>query len=111
MPVKIQSIADPTSTDMKYMISVESTVSRFIAEEFVAIAARMIAEKYVEEHYQEIAALIDQNALATLSVAEAASAVKKSLEVGVKQIVSAIPQKHDKEVWQRGVFGGMRKIL
>lgn len=72
-------------------------------------AARLIAERYVAEHYQEIAALISQDALATLSVAEAAAKVRETLEKKIPDKIMEVTRTRT-EVYQRGILGGMTRI-
>lgn len=69
--------------------------------------ARLIAERYVEENYQKIVEKISQDAIATLSVAEAASKIREALE---KQIPGLVVHTKDTEVYQRGILGGLRRV-
>jgi hypothetical protein len=71
--------------------------------------AHAVAERFVADHYQEIVAAMDMNAIATLSVAEAAAKIRETLEKKIPDKILEV-QTTKKEVWQRGIFGGMSKI-
>jgi hypothetical protein len=66
---------------------------------------QQIATRYVEEHYAEIAARLDQNAIANLAIAEAAKKIAEEI-----QRQPNIIREKDTRVYQRGVFGGMTRI-
>jgi len=66
---------------------------------------RQIAARYVEEHYMEIAARLDQNSIANLAIAEAS----KKIAEEIQRRPNIIHEK-DTQIYQRGVFGGMRRI-
>lgn len=66
-----------------------------------------IAERYVQEHYIEIAAKLDQNAIANLAIAEASKKIAEEIE----RHPTVVHQKGDTKVYQRGILGGVRRIL
>lgn len=74
----------------------------------LANIADRIAEKWVEEHYQEVAAAINPQAVANLVTAEAAAEVAKEVRRTTPERVREVVKR---EVYQRGVFGGVKRIL
>lgn len=72
-------------------------------------AARLIAERFVAENYQTIAATLDPQAIANLSVAESAAAINKTLKEKIPDKIVEI-HKTTREVYQRGIFGGVKKL-
>jgi hypothetical protein len=66
-----------------------------------------VAKRYVEEHYAEIAAKLNQEAIANLAVAE--SGRKIAEELRAKPTIL-----HEKEtrteVYERGIFGSTRRV-
>jgi hypothetical protein len=62
------------------LIRVDDVIDRCAPDLFMRELAYQFAKQYLADHYQEIVALIDQKAIATLSVAEAAAAVRETLE-------------------------------
>jgi len=72
--------------------------------------ARLVAERFVADHYQEIIAEMDMKAIATLSVAEAAAKIRETLEKKLPDKILEVQTKKT-EVYQRGIFGGLRRVL
>lgn len=68
---------------------------------------RAIAQRFVEEHYAEIAAKLDQQAIANLAIAEAAKKIAEEIQ-RQPNIVHEV--EHHTAVYQRGIFGGMRRV-
>lgn len=67
------------------------------------LAAEKIADKLVEEHYQEISKNIDPQAIANLSIANAAAKTRELLD-------QKLPERVEKavEVYHTGLFGTRR---
>ena len=72
-------------------------------------AARLMAERIVAEKFQEVVAAIDVQAIANLSVAEAASEIHKTLKEKIPDKVVEI-HRTQREVYQRGVFGSLTRV-
>jgi hypothetical protein len=87
--------------------SVNSIVSEHTGALLVREIAKAIAERYVSEHYAEIAAKLDQNAIANLAIAEAS----KKIAEEIRQHPTVIREKGETQVYQRGILGGVRRIL
>lgn len=68
---------------------------------------RLTAKRYVEEHYTDLVAKLDQQAIANLAVADAGKKIAE--EIRVKPTVL-----HDKEtkveVYERRLLGGTRRV-
>jgi len=109
LDIKCSFIGNPTDTDVTMMIKVPASdvVTRQIEWELIHEIVRQVATKYVEENYQKLASLLDQQAIANLAIADAGKKIAE--EIRSKPTVL-----HDKEVrtevYQRGIFGGMRKL-
>lgn len=67
-----------------------------------------IAERYVAENYQDIVKLISPDAIATLTAAEAAAKIRETLE---KKIPDKVQEVVRTQVLQRGILGGLKRIL
>ena len=88
---------------------VEDVMTAALPELLFREVVSRIAERYVADNYQQIAALISQDAIATLSVAEAAAKVRASLENEIPDRVREV-ERVKREVYQRGIFGGLKRI-
>lgn len=53
---------------------------RGFVDGLVSLIAEKIAAKYVEEHYGEIAARLDQNAIANLAIADAGKKIAEEIK-------------------------------
>ncbi len=99
---------------MKYRVSVtadmQDLTSREMIHRIVHLIADRVAEQYVAEHYQEIVSKIDQQAIATLSVAESGAKIREALEKDIVGRTERIVETK-REVYQRGIFGGTKRIL
>ncbi len=93
---------------MAITLEPEELMERNLFEAVLRRVADKIADAYIAEHYQEIVAAIRPEAIATLAVAESGAKIRESLE---KNIPGQVREIVKKEVYQRGVFGGTRRIL
>lgn len=106
-----QNVAD-RGVHVGVKLNLDQMANSYFPEMFLREAAKAVADRYVAEHYQEIVALIDQKAIATLSVAEGAAAIRESLEKDIPHRVETIVRENTKrEVYQRGLLGGLKRIL
>lgn len=94
---------------VSYLVKMNQILDLHGPEYIFQKIAGLVAEKYVAEHYQDIAALISPEAIATLSAAEAAAKIRETLEKKIPDKILQIT-KTDREVWQRGLLGGLRRI-
>jgi hypothetical protein len=103
--VKMIPSATDDSTYLQAKIPSVTMLSENAAAAIYAQICREIAERYVHEHYAQIAAKLDQNAIANLAIAEASKKIAEEIQRRpniVKQI--------ETQVFQRGIFGGMRRM-
>ena len=70
-------------------------------------AAQSIADEFVKQNMPSILARIDQQAIANLAIADGANAIKDMLDKKLPDRVDTIVKK---EVYQRGIFGGVRRV-
>lgn len=65
----------------------EKMLTDYMPNQILLEVSRLVAERYVKENYQEIIKHIDQNAIATLSVAESAAKIRETLEKKIPLII------------------------
>lgn len=70
---------------------------------------RETAKRFVADHYQELAERMSQDTIANLAVAESAGELSKTIKQKLPDIILEVVRT-EKEVWQRGPLGGMRRI-
>ena len=79
MPLKsIQTMPNPNG-GFSVLATFEDSIARNCMDAIVGEIVQSIAAKYVEEHYAEIAAKLDQNAIANLAVAESGKKVAEEI--------------------------------
>jgi hypothetical protein len=66
----------------------------------------LVAEKYVQENYPQLVAKIDQQAIANLVIAESGKKIAEEIRLTPPP---PLVQK-ETQIYQRGVFGGMRRV-
>lgn len=76
-------------------------------ERAIDITAKLIAEEFIKKHGQEVLAKLDPQAIANLSVAQAGAAIRETLE---KKLPSSERIVEKAVVYQRGIFGGIRRV-
>lgn len=83
-----------------------ASINSHLAIQILEECAHLIAKRYVDEHYGEIVARLDQNAIARLAIADAG----KKIAEEIRSSPTIIREKADPEVYQRGFFGGTKRI-
>ena len=80
-----------------------------IVNKAMQLAATQLAEQFVAVHGIDVLAKMDATAVANLAVAQSGAAIRESLE---KQIPKEVQHHHhyDREVYQAGIFGGLRRV-
>ena len=78
--------------------------------------ADAIAAEYVKTHQQDILAAIDAQAVANLAVADAAASIRKTVDIGVRQLHRDMEDAVDemrrpREVLTPGWFGVKRSVI
>jgi hypothetical protein len=68
-----------------------------------------IAERFLADHLQDVLAMLNPEAVANLAVADAAGAIREALHEKLPDKIVEIV-KTEREVYQRGVFGGMKRL-
>lgn len=97
--------------DGAFLLRIEDILADHAPGIFLRELATQFAERYLAEHYQELAAKVNQDAIATMTVAEIAAALKDSIEktTAAQQPTRTIIEK-ETEIWQRGLLGGLKRI-
>lgn len=91
---------------MQIAATIQDSMANVMPEVIMDRVASLIAERYVAEHYAEIAARLDQNAIANLAIADAGKKIAE--EIRTKPIVVQGPR--EVEIYERGIFGGTRRV-
>lgn len=81
-----------------------------LSEMILREVAHEIAMRIVEEKFQEIMAAIDPQAIANLTVANAAAKINDTLKKKIPDKIVEI-HKTNREVYQRGLLGGVKRVL
>jgi hypothetical protein len=100
-PIEFRSGRDVASNKTLIQASMDDiALMRMLPGAVLDLIARGIADRYVEEHYGEIAAKLDQNAIANLSIADAGKKIAE--EIRAKPTVL-----HETKtiIQRRGFFG------
>jgi hypothetical protein len=102
-----------SSMDWQFMLTISdaegSLLGKAIIERTIQVAAEHIAATYLEQHQQEVLAAIDATAVANLAVAAAGGSIRDMLGEKLPDVV----QHHhhtEREVFQRGIFGGLKRL-
>ena len=106
-PIKLTNHSDPTSLRQTICASFEPTIAREMAEGILREILEQIATRYVEEHYVELAAKLDQNAIATLAVAAASKQVAEAITVKPTVLHDT---RTETKIFQRGLLGGIKRV-
>lgn len=103
--VQIKSFRSPTDNCSYMSVKISDIISEYSANAVVHEIVRLAAARYVEENYAAIAAKLDQNAIANLAIAEASKKIAEEI-----QRQPNIIERTNTEIYQRGVFGGVRRV-
>jgi|SRR5712664_623517 len=96
-----------TEDTMTVAVTIEHAFLDMTCRDVAHSIARAVADKFAEEHYADIAAKLDQQAIANLAIAEASKKIAEEIQRH-PNIVREV--EHHTEVYQRGLLGGMRRI-
>jgi RimJ/RimL family protein N-acetyltransferase len=86
-----------------------ASLGKDITRRAIEKVADAIAERFLADHLQEVLAYLDPQAVANLAVADAAGAIREMLAKKLPDKVLEVIRT-EREVYQRGVFGGMTRI-
>ncbi len=82
---------------------------RELPQEIVRCIASSIAEEWVKQNFSKVAALIDPQAVANLSIAEAASRIRETLSAKLPDKIMEV-HTSETQVFQQGLLGGLKRI-
>ena len=108
--IKISVFRDPMKPQSSYCVSITDRLlgGDEFAEFVMRTIAEKVAEKYVQEHYGELSAKLDQQAISNLAIADSGKKI-------AEEIRSRPTVLHDKEtkreVYKVGMFGGLHRVL
>jgi len=71
--------------------------------------ADAIANEYIEKNFAEIMGKISPEAIANMAIAEAGAKINETLNKKMPDKIIEI-EKRSTEIYQRGIFGGMKRI-
>ena len=101
-----QSSLEGDTTVVKAKFNTMDVVRDYTVKAIVDRICQAVADRYVLEHYPELVAKLDQNAIANLAIAEASKKIAEEI-----QRQPNIVHETKREVYQRGLFGGIHRVL
>jgi hypothetical protein len=103
---------DNMSQNRLYMLRVgvieSARMGEEIVREIVARVSEHLAAEYLETHGAELLSHINADAVANMAIAEAGAAVNDTLKKKHAERVVRVPG--EREVYQTGIFGGLRRV-
>jgi len=110
-PIKI-SVSKPAD---RLAVDVNMTIDDLMVHKSTATAVLReiivkVAQRYVEEMYPVIVRSLDAQAIANLAIAEAGAQIAKSVKESSPERVLVVEKPAEKEVYQRGILGGLKRI-
>lgn len=100
----------PNVADNSQMIGVKfrnGMMNDFLLRDVMHEIACKIAERWIVDHYQEVIQNLRPEAIASLVAAEAAAEISKTLKADMPERVRTVVER---EVYQRGLLGGMKRV-
>lgn len=110
--MKVKIINGTANRSTSFLVDVPDEVmadkmALAIYEEVIRKVSDKIAQKFIAKDGQKVYKALDPQAIANLTVAEAGRSIKEMLD---KKLPDKIVEVVKKEVYQRGIFGGIRRI-
>lgn len=92
-------------------ISIEEQLDlgNMIKRRVIEKVADAIANEYIEKNFAEIMGKISPEAIANMAIAEAGAKINETLNKKMPDKIIEI-EKRTTEVYQRGLFGGLKRI-
>ena len=110
--MKIEPYRSVNESELVAVLTVSDSdqawLGRAIYERVVTICAEHIAAVFLEQHQTDVLAQLDPQAIANLAVAASGGAIRDMLGKKLPDVTHIV--KAPAEVYQRGIFGGLRKI-
>lgn len=103
--LEVRMYRSPVDMKTTLAVSFHDRLTESLAETVFQRVVGLVAQRYVDENFATIAAKLDQNAIANLAIAEAS----KKIAEEIQRSPNIIHEK-DTQIYQRGVFGGMRRV-
>ena len=75
----------------------------------IELIAKDVAAKFIEEHATDILKALDPVAIANLAIADSRASIREALHTKLPDKILEIVRE-DRTVYQRGIFGGMKRI-
>jgi len=96
-------------------VSIEATVNQASAMALMHMIhdeiACQIASRFVKEHYHEIASVLDPQAIANMTIAEAAAKVNETLHKKLPDKILEIQRTvHHDRIFKRTIFGNLKEV-
>jgi len=112
--MKIETWRDPSNMEYNVLCNMREDDMRHFGDGLIREIVRQLAERFVAENFTEIAAKLDQQAIATLSVAEAGAQLSRTLKEKIPDKIMHYHTEHTSAsppvVLQRGVLGGLKRL-
>lgn len=111
--MKMSCLVDHATSGYRLSGFVDAAESEAIGNEIVRrtieTVSDAIAELFLGDHLQDVLTMLNPEAVANLAVADAAGAIRETLHKKLPDKVLEVVRT-EREVYQRGVFGGMTRI-
>lgn len=102
---------DAATREQRYLVRVPDVESAAIGQQVItsviSAVSQRIADDYLAKHGAEVLAKISPEAIASMTIAEAGAAVNETLH---KKLPDKVLEVERRVVYQRGVFGGLRRL-
>lgn len=112
--MRVTDATNPATDEHAFTLSLTrldtSRLMDTVLERAIQMTAEHIAAVWVEQHQQELLAKLDPQAVANLAVAAAGGAIRDILGKKLPDVVQHHHHRDPPEVYQRSVFGGLRRI-
>ena len=113
--VELEMYQRPDSYNYTIIADIQRHAMKNYAPEIIAKACGIIAEhiaaEFVEKHGSEIAAKLSPDAIANMTIAAAGAKVNETLNKKMPDKILEIEREvHKSSVYQRGLFGGLKRL-
>lgn len=108
MSIEIKTYRSPIDDRITLAATVSSMelIESYAAKVLIDRIVDLIAQRYVEENYPQVVAKLDQQAIANLVIAESGKKIAEEI-----RLTPPKPEIVEKmKVYQRGLFGGIKRI-
>ena len=111
--MEIKPMIDQRTNGITTSVYMSITEMDIVGKECIRLTidkiASTVADEFLKLHMNELLSSLDVQAVANLCIAQSGAGIREALEKQIPKETRVIHH-HDKEVYQRGIFGGLTKI-